>query len=72
MVCCPEEIHMNERDLINEIQELRRAIEAGFIVLTMQRIQVEHPHRSVGDCQIEATQLVESAMDRIRPAAMAR
>lgn len=71
MICCPEDIHMNERDLLNEIQELRRTIEAAFVVLTVQRIQAEHPHRSVSDCQAEATDLIESAKARLRPVATA-
>jgi hypothetical protein len=57
---------MDDRDLLSEIKELRRSIEAGVIVLTAQMMHTQHPNKGLFDCQANAIHLMQDTLDRFR------
>lgn len=61
MVGC-EGNQMDDRDLQFELRELRQTIQAAVIVLISQKIQIEHPHRKLGDCQVNAMEIMQDAL----------
>ncbi len=53
---------MEDQNIFIEMKELRHTIQAAVIVLVSQKIQLEHPHRPITECQSNAMEILQSAL----------